>query len=391
MNTTVLRNVRPMGGPAADLLIRDGRFAAAGPVPADATTIDGGGLLLLPGLVEAHTHLDKNLIGMPWYHNEIGPRRSDRIEADRREKRRLGIDPRRQSERQVHQTLALGVTSIRTHVDVDTEIGTANIEGVLATRAALGDLVDIQIVAFPQSGMLIRPGTLALMDEALRLGADVVGGIDPGSIERNPCAHLDAVFGLAEKHGKPVDIHLHEPGELGAFCLELIIERTRALGMQGRVMASHAYCLGSIDAAAQDALAAGLAEAGIAVMTAGPAGGAAPSVKKLHAAGVVICGGSDGPRGTWWPYGTGDMLVRANMIGQRNGFSRDADLELALETCTTLGARAIGLADYGLAPGCAADAVLVACETVAEAVAALPVRGMVIRRGRVVARNGALA
>jgi cytosine/adenosine deaminase-related metal-dependent hydrolase len=390
MTTIVLRNVRPMGGPATDLLIRDGRFIAGTTPPADAATLDGGGLLMLPGLVEAHTHLDKNLIGMKWYHNEIGPRRSDRIEADRRAKRQLGIDPRRQSERQLRQTLALGVTAIRSHVDVDTEIGIANIEGVLATRAALGALVDIQIVAFPQSGMLIRPGTLALMDEALRLGADVVGGIDPGSIERNPCAHLDAVFGLAEKHGKPVDIHLHEPGELGAFCLELIIERTTALGMRGRVMVSHAYCLGSIEPTAQAAMATALAEAGIAVMTAGPAGGAAPSVRNLRAAGVVVCGGSDGPRGTWWPYGTGDMLLRANMIGQRNGFSRDADLQLALETCTTLGARAIGLEDYGLTPGCFADAVLVECETVAEAVAAPPVDRMVIRRGQVVARNGVL-
>jgi cytosine deaminase len=340
--------------------------------------------------VEAHTHLDKNLIGMAWYRNEVGPTRTHRIEADRRAKRELGIDARRQSERQVRQTLALGVTAIRSHVDVDTEIGTRNIEGVLATREALGGLVDIQIVAFPQSGMLGRPGTLELMDEAMRLGADVVGGIDPGTIERNPCAHLDAVFGLAEKHGKPVDIHLHEPGDLGVFCLELMIERTRALGMQGRVMASHAFCLGSIDAAAQDRLAAGLAEAGIAVLTTGPAGGPAPNVKRLLAAGVVVCGGSDGPRGTWSPYGRGDMLDRAAAIGQRNGFAKDEDLALALEVCTSIGARAIGLEGYGLAVGCFADAVLVECETVAEAVAAPPLRRLVLRRGMVVARDGEL-
>jgi cytosine/adenosine deaminase-related metal-dependent hydrolase len=378
-----------MGGPAADILIRDGRFADGSP-PADAAVVDGGGLLMLPGLVEAHTHLDKNLIGMPWYRNEIGPRRIDRIEADRREKKRLGIDPRRQSERQARQTLALGVTAIRSHVDVDTEIGVANIEGVLATREALAGLVDIQIVAFPQSGMLIRPGTLELMEEALRLGADVVGGIDPASIDRDPVAHLDAIFDLAVKHAKPLDIHLHEPGELGAFTLELIIERTRALGLQGRVLVSHAYCLGMLEAAAADALIAQLAELRIAVMTAGPPGRPAPAVKKLHEAGVVICGGSDGPRGTWEPYGTGDMLMRATMIGQRNGFGRDEDLELALETCTTLGAKAIGLDAYGLGVGCRADCVLVDVETVAEAVAAPPVRKLVMSHGRVVARDGAL-
>jgi cytosine/adenosine deaminase-related metal-dependent hydrolase len=325
---------------------------------------------------------------MKWYRNEIGPRRSDRIEADRREKKRLGIDPARQSARQVIQTLALGTTVIRSHVDVDTEIGVANIEGVMATREKLCGLVDIQIVAFPQSGMLVRPGTVDLMKEALRMGADVVGGIDPASIERDPSAHLDIVFAMAERFGKPLDIHLHEPSELGAFCLELIIERTKALGLEGRVMVSHAYCLGALEQAAHDTLVAALAKARIAVMTAGPSGRPAPDVKRLREAGVVICGGSDGPRGTWEPYGTGDMLLRATMIGQRNGFTRDADLDLALDTCTRQGAAALGLKDYGIEPGCFADLVLVDCETVAEAVAAPPVRRLVMKRGRVVARDG---
>jgi cytosine/adenosine deaminase-related metal-dependent hydrolase len=391
MSSLLLRHVRPMGAAPADVLILDGRFAdPSRPVPPGVQTVDGGGAVMLPGLVEAHTHLDKNLIGMPWYRNEIGPRRIDRIEADRREKKRLGIDPRRQSERQVRQTAALGSTVIRTHVDVDTEIGVANVAGVLATREAVRHLAEIQIVAFPQSGMLIRPGTMELMDEALRMGADIVGGIDPGSIERDPVAHLDAIFRLAEKHGKPIDFHLHELGELGAFCLELIIERTRSSGMQGRVLASHCYCLGMLEPAALDPLLAGLAEAGIAVMTAGPPGRPAPPVKRLHQAGVVICGGSDGPRGTWEPFGRGDMLMRATMIAQRNLFTQDVDLELALDVCTTHGARAIGLADYGLAPGCVADCVLVDVEAVAEAVAAPPVRKLVVKRGRVIARDGTL-
>ncbi|MCP8940762.1 amidohydrolase family protein [Alsobacter sp. SYSU M60028] len=382
----LLRNVRPLGGPATDVAIVDGRFAATASPEADI--IDGQGLLMLPGLVEAHTHLDKNLFGMKWYRNEIGPRRIDRIETDRREKKRLGIDPARQSMRQAVATLALGVTAIRTHVDVDTEIGVANVAGVLETREKLAGWVDIQIVAFPQSGMLIRPGTQELMEEALRLGADIVGGIDPASIDRDPVAHLDAVFAMAQSHGKPIDLHLHEPGELGAFCLELIVERTRALGMQGRVMVDHAYCLGMLEAATLDTLAASLADAGVAVMTAGPPGRPAPAVKRLREAGVVVCGGSDGPRGTWEPYGRGDMLQRATMIGQRNGFTRDEDLELALDVCTVQGARALGLAGYGLAEGCVADLVLVDAETAAEAVAAPPPRRVVVKAGRVVARDG---
>ena len=88
-------------------------------------------------------------------------------------------------------------------------------DGVLATREALAGRVDIQIVAFPQSGLLIRPGTAELLDRALAAGADVLGGLDPCAIDRDPARSLDLLFDLAERHGKPLDIHLHEPGELG--------------------------------------------------------------------------------------------------------------------------------------------------------------------------------
>ena len=110
--------------------------------------------------------------------------------------------------------LRLGTTRIRTHVDVDTEAPAAP-DGVLATREALAGRVDIQIVAFPQSGLLIRPGTAELLDRALAAGADVLGGLDPCAIDRDPARSLDLLFDLAERHGKPLDIHLHEPGELG--------------------------------------------------------------------------------------------------------------------------------------------------------------------------------
>ncbi|NTS33224.1 amidohydrolase family protein [Phyllobacterium sp. BT25] len=386
----IIRNVRPLGGAPTDLFIRDGRFVeAAAPKGTDA--IDAGGQIALPGLVEAHTHLDKTLIGTDWYRNEVGPTRNDRILADRRAKRELGIDARRQSARQIMQTLPFGVTHIRTHVDVDTEIGIANVQGLVATRAAFAGLVDVQIVAFPQSGMLVRPGTLALMEEALKAGADIVGGIDPASIDRDPVRHLDAIFALADRHSKPIDIHLHEPGELGAFCLELIIERTRALGLQGRVMASHAYCLGTLDAKRQGTLIDALATENIAVMTVGSPSAPALPLKLLRQSGVIVASGSDGIQGTWEPWGSGDMLERAKFLAQRNGMTADADLEAAVEVCTFGGASGIELHDYGLAPGCHGDLVLVAAQTLAEAVALTPHERTVIRGGRILVRNGQLS
>ena len=357
MADLLITDVRPFGGPETSLLVREGRIAGLGDLQADPGTprLAGAGRLLLPGLVEAHTHLDKSLLGLPWYRNEIGPRLIDKIENERTVRRTLPIDPRQQSERQARLAVSHGVTHIRSHIDVDTEVGVGGIEGVLATREALSGIVGIDLVAFPQSGMLIRPGTLELMADALRLGAETIGGLDPCAIDRDPKGHLDAVFGLAQQFGRGVDIHLHEPAEMGAFSMELIIERTRALGMQGAVMISHAFCLGMPDPAIVDPLIAALAETGIAICTTAPPSRPVPAVKRLMAAGVTICAGSDGIRDTWSPYGNADMLERAMFVGLRNNLRRDDELEMALATCTTEGAKALGLRDHGLAVGCHAD------------------------------------
>jgi cytosine deaminase len=386
----LIRNVRPYGAPSTDILIRDGCISAIGDaLQADGVPIlDGAGQLALPGLVEAHTHLDKSLLGLPWYRNDVGPRLIDRIDNERVVRKTLPIEPQQQSERQALLALSHGSTFIRSHVDVDTECGVAGIEGVLATREKLADLVTIDLVAFPQSGMLVRPGTVELMEQALRLGAETVGGLDPCAIDRDPKGHLDTIFGMAEQFGRGVDIHLHEPGEMGVFSMELIIERTKALGMAGRVIVSHAFCLGMPDPALVDPLVAAIAEAGIAIMTTASASRPVPAVKQLVRAGVVICAGSDGIRDTWGPYGNGDMLERAMFVGLRNNLRRDDDLRLALDIVTTEGAKALGLPDYGLTPGCGGDVVLVAAETVAEAVAQHPGMRTVVKRGRVVAKGG---
>ena len=386
----LIRDARPMGGARADILVRGGRIARIAPaIEAPGVVVeDAAGALALPGLVEAHTHLDKTLLGMKWYRNEVGPSLVDKIDNERLQRRVLGIDPARQSARQVVLALSKGSTHIRTHVDVDTEIGLSGIEGILATRERFRDEVDMQVVAFPQSGMLVRPGTLELMEAAMRAGADVVGGLDPCAIDRDPRAHLDAVFALAQKFGAPVDIHLHEPGELGGFSMELVIERTKALGMQGRVVVSHAFCLGMADAAYVARLVESLAEARVAIMSHGAPYRPVPSVRQLHEAGVVMCCGSDGIRDTWGPYGNADMLERAMIVGLRNNLRRDDEVELALDMVTHGGAKAMELEGYGLAAGCHADIVLVDAQAPAEAVAERPPRRLVLKRGRVVARDG---
>ena len=390
-DTLLIRNVRPAGGAATDVLVRDGRIAAigAGATGGDAS-FDAGGRLMIPGLVEAHTHLDKSFWGMGWHKHTAGPALIDKIETERRNRREFGIDANRQSGRLVAQMVKMGTTHIRSHVDVDTETGLAGIEGVMAMRERLKDVIDVEIVAFAQSGLLVRPGTLELVDQAMAMGAEVVGGLDPCAVDRDPKGHLDAIFGLAQKYGRPLDIHLHERGEVGAFSMELIIERTRALGMQGKVAISHAFCLGMPDADYVRRLVEDLAKERIALVTTAPAASPAPSVMACLKAGVVIAGGSDGVRDSWNPYGMGDMLERATLVGLRNNFRRDEEMELALDVCTYQGAKTMGIENYGLDVGCIADFVILPGETICEAIVERPADRTVVKRGRIVARHGEL-
>ena len=386
----LLRDVRPMGGAAVDLLIRDGRIAEIGAaIEAPGTLVeDGSGAIAIPGLVEAHTHLDKNLLGLPWQPNSAGPTIQDMIDNERKLKREIDMAPGRQSARQVVLSIANGSTHIRSHVDVDTKHGLWGIEGVMETRERYRDWIDIELVVFPQSGMLKRPGTVELMEEALRLGAEVVGGIDPCTMDKDPKGHVDTVFGLAQSFGRPIDIHLHEPNELGLFSMGLILDRTRALGMAGKVTISHAFCLGMNDWLVVGRMLDDLAAAGIALMTTAPSGWPAPPVKRAHAAGITICSGSDGIRDLWHPYGNADMLDRARHVGERNGLDKDHEVELALEICTGGGARVMALPNYGLEVGHDADLVLIRARNVPEAVVLCPPRQLVVKRGKVVARDG---
>lgn len=374
----IIRHVRPMGGAPADIAVEEGRIAAITPSAAQ-----GPSLLALPGLVEGHCHLDKTLWGRPWYRNEVGPQRRDRISNEKASRERLGMDPAREGRALCLAHLRAGTTRLRSHVDIDEQCRLRHVEALLGLREELRGRMEIQLVAFPQSGFL--PGCEEWMDEALRLGCDAVGGIDPSAVDRDPVRHLDAVFRLAERHGKPVDIHLHEPGELGAFAMELIAERTAALSMAGRVVISHGFALGDLAGARADALLAMLAKAGVALCTSAPPGTLTPSLRRAREEGVTLFAGNDNIRDTWSPYNAPDMLARAAQVGLKNNLRRDDEVEWALETVTTETAKGCGFADYGLAIGARADVVLLHAETLAEAVVSgrPPVR--VVSHGREVA------
>ncbi|WP_161556073.1 carboxyltransferase domain-containing protein [Mangrovicoccus ximenensis] len=182
-------------------------------------------MAVLPGLADSHIHLDKTLWGLPFEAHARGGTVAERIALERA--RRPALPPvYGRGMALARHIAALGTTRVRSHVDIDTQSGLSGLHDLLRLREALRDLLDIEIVAFPQSGILRDPGTAALMDAALREGADLVGGLDPAGIDGDPAAHLDIVFGLAARHGKGIDIHLHDPGAQGLAELEEIALRT---------------------------------------------------------------------------------------------------------------------------------------------------------------------
>ena len=134
----------------------------------------------------------------------------------------------------VRQVVASGTLHMRSHVDIDNQLGLRNLHEVLKIRERFRDLVTIQIVAFPQSGIVRSPGTAELLDAAIAEGADLVGGLDPVGIDGDLDGHLDAIFAIAERRGVGVDIHLHDGGESGIAQLVAIAARTAAAGPAGQ-------------------------------------------------------------------------------------------------------------------------------------------------------------
>ena len=387
MTSLLLRDAN-VEGARTDLLITDGSIAAIGTGldAGDAAVEELNGRLVLPGFIDGHAHLDKTLWGGPWVPHSAPPGLMSKIRNGVERRPELGIPSADYITALLTNMIARGTTHVRSHVDVDPEVGLGSVEAVRTAVERLDGRITVQLVAFPQTGMLISPGTAELMEEALKQGVEYVGGIDPAGVERDPVKHLDTIFDMAQRHGAGVDIHLHDRGTLGVFQYELIIERALATGL--RTTISHGYALAGADPATRDRLIEGLVEAKISLATTAPS--TALPIKELYAAGVPVTLGNDGVRDLWSPYGTGDMLERALFQATHSGFSRDEDVELAVDAATYGGAKVTGLTSYGLSVGDAADLVVVDARNATEAVMVRPVRSLVVKAGRIVARDGVL-
>lgn len=394
---TLFRNARMADGTVAAIAVSGGKIAAIEPEAAAhnmsaASNVDLGGQLVVPGFVEGHVHLDTSFYGdtwRPYVPYTAGFNVRERVAIQHRNM--AAAAPMAERVRnQLELCIANGSMQMRSHVMVDGSVGLKSLQTVAAVREQYRDLIDIQLVAFPQSGLLTCPGTAELLEAAFDHGADLIGGLDPAAVDRDVNGHLDIIFGIAERRGVGTDIHLHEANTMGLFSIEEIAARTRAHGMQGKVTISHAYALGDIPADAVRRVADTLAKSGVAIMTTAPGARAFPPVLALRDAGVTVFGGNDNIRDSWSPYGDGDMLRRAMMIGHRSDFRTDNELGIAFDAVTTAGAKALGIADYGLHIGARADFVTLRAAHIPEAVVAVPKGRSVYRGGVCIVRDDVL-
>jgi cytosine deaminase len=387
----ILADARLPDGSLADVDIAGGLIVAtrAPGTPAPAgESIDLDGKLLLPAFIDGHIHLDKTHWGAPRLPHVAGRGVRERIAAERIQRHRVALPIEARASALVCTLIANGTTRARSHVDIDNDVDLANLEAVINVREAYRDWIDLQLVAFPQSGVTTEAGAPDLLAAALIAGADLIGGLDPAGFDGDVEGQLDMIFGLAEAFGKGIDIHLHDHGETGAAELRDIAERTIAAGLQGRVAVSHAFALGTLAPRLFEETADRLARAEIAIMTSCPPSAPVPPVRALRERGVTVFAGSDNIRDCWSPYGNGDMLDRAAIIAQRHEMFTDRELDDVFALATREADRALGDPRRGVHAGAVADLVVVEASSVADAIADRPPRSLVLRAGRVAAERG---
>lgn len=384
MTDRVFVNAVGADGSPLTLVVKNGRFASISSehrATSTAEVIDLEGHLVLPGFVDGHIHLDKSFVGDRWHPHRPVARLRERLAIEKQE---LASAPPivERADALIRQAALFGTIAMRSHVDVDATTGLSNLHAVMDACERWRGIIDIELVAFPQAGVVSCPGTADILDAAIREGAHIVGGIDPTTLDGDAEGQLTIIFDIAEKRGVKIDIHLHEPGQQGIDQLHRIAARTRALSMHGRVSVSHAYGLGDVAYDVVGQVAVALAEAGVSIMTNAPGDRAFPPILQLRAVGVRVFTGNDNIQDAWWPYGNGDMLQRAMLVGYRSGFYTDEDLQVALHMATEAGAAVLEKSDYGLTVGNEATFVIVKAPNAAAAVAAAPHERAIVRKGQ---------
>ncbi len=393
----------PDGRRGVDLLVQNGRFAAIGAnlaAPEGAEVIDAQGWLLSPPFVDAHFHMDATLsYGLP------------RVNASGTLLEGIALwgelKPQLTQDALVERALqycdwavARGLLAIRSHVDVCDERLLA-VEALLHVRQRVAPYLDLQLVAFPQDGLLRSPSALANLTRALDLGVDVVGGIP--HFERSMAEGAESVrllCELAAERGLPVDMHCDESDDPASRHIEALAFHTQRLGLHGRVTGSHLTSMHSMDNYYVSKLIPLIAEAGVHAVAnplinitlqgrhdTYPKRRGMTRVPELMAAGVNVAFGHDCVMDPWYSLGSADMLEVAAMGLHVAQMTSQAQMRACFDAVTANAARLLGLAGYGLEPGRSADFVLLQAHDLVEAIRLRAARLLVVRRGEVLARQ----
>lgn len=392
----------PDGRRDHDIGIRDGRIVAVEPALAAtaAEEVDAAGQLVTPPFVDAHFHMDSTLsYGLPRINQSGTLLEGIALWGE--------LKPTLTQDAIVERALAYcdwavgkGLLAIRSHVDVcDPRL--LAVEALLQVRERVKPYLDLQLVAFPQDGVLRSPGALALLTRALDLGVDVVGGIP--HFERTMGEGAESVrllCELAAERGLRVDMHCDETDDPLSRHIETLSFHTQRLGLQGRVAGSHLTSMHSMDNYYVSKLLPLIAEAGVAAIAnplinitlqgrhdTYPKRRGMTRVPELLAAGVPVAFGHDCVMDPWYSLGSGDMLEVAHMGLHVAQMTSQAAMRQCFDAVTTTPARILGLEGYGLDMGCRADLVLLQARDVVEALRLRAHRLLVLRAGRVVARS----
>ncbi|MEU4236121.1 cytosine deaminase [Actinoplanes sp. NPDC026619] len=378
-----------------DIGISDGRIVP--PEPARETR-DLGGRLVTPPLVEPHIHLDAVLTEGQPRSNRSGSLFEGIAIWGERVKDLTAEDVKERVRRVLRWQLACGVQHVRSHVDVCDPDLTA-LRALVELREEARGIIDLQLVAFPQQGILSFDGGAALMKKAVEVGADVIGAIPHYELTREDGVEsVRFAMALAEEKGLQVDIHCDETDDEHSRFLETMVAETIRRGMSGRVTASHTTAMHSYNAAYAYRLINNIARAGLHMVTnpldnavlqgrfdTGPIRRGHTRVKELLAAGINVAIGHDSVMDPWYPLGFGDPLQAAFVLAHLGHMSGADELRTLIDMITIAPATALGVPNYGLDLGKSADLVVFDATSEAEALRLQRPRHLVLRAGRVVA------
>ncbi len=389
----ILRNAVLPGGERLDIGFADGRIAALEPgLAADAPALDLEGRLAVPGFIETHIHLDKACI-LERCRSEKGDLAEAIEEVAAAKQAFTAEDVNARARRVLEKCIAQGTTHVRTHLEVDPGIGMRGFEGVLPLIEEFRWALDLEICVFPQEGLLNNPGTDALMVEALERGARVVGAAP--YTDSDPAGQIDRVFELARAFDVDIDMHLDFGETADALDLDQVCDLTERYGYGGRVTVGHVTKLSAASPERLSAAAERMAAAGVA-LTVLPSTDlflmgredeanvrrGVTAAHRLLGHGVNCSLSSNNVLNPFTPFGDCSLIRMANLYANVCHVGARAEVLDCFDMITRRSARILGLADYGIRVGAAADLVVLDSADPAAAVAELapPLRGF--KRGR---------